>query len=413
MNDDQLLSVIVPTCDRHDTLKWCLETITSQKDQRLEIIVSDNFSSPETKKVVDALNDHRLRYIRTDQRLGMPEHWEFALNHAKGNWITFIGDDDGLMPDAVQTFFTIVSKHPDQKALHSPKITYNWPGFNGINTPMIFVPEILSFQPKTKICPSSYALKQLINGITDYRELPSLYTGGFLHKDIILRAKNVTDQFFLSLNPDIYSGIMACALEKTFLKTDHFLTISGRSSYSTGHTARRTKTIEDTTFFNESNIDFEPELGDGFKSPVPIFTYETYLKISKFFEMPIETSIQDQMVISLIHMNKNNQDDVCNYIKKLCKINNIAFDDIKKRAEQTPNGLKHQPRIRIEFSNAKTIKDACDYIDRLYRSRQILFLIIRHKALILIKKTSKNITALSKKLRNLKTFRKLKRKLAG
>src|SRR5208337_2329891 len=102
-----LLSVIVPTRDRADTLVHCLKTVTAQPNLNLEILVSDNYSGPEVKQVVDQCNDARVRYIRTNTRLGMSEHWEFALNHASGNWVTILGDDDGLLPHAVNDFFSL------------------------------------------------------------------------------------------------------------------------------------------------------------------------------------------------------------------------------------------------------------------------------------------------------------------
>jgi glycosyltransferase involved in cell wall biosynthesis len=95
------ITVIVPTRERCDVLQHCLQTLTMQDYQHLEILVSDNFSADATKEVVASAGDPRIRYINTGRRLSMSHNWEFALSHVRDGWVTFIGDDDGLPPGAI------------------------------------------------------------------------------------------------------------------------------------------------------------------------------------------------------------------------------------------------------------------------------------------------------------------------
>jgi len=72
---DTLFSIVIPTCDRANlldtTLPACL--LTNRRD--IEVIVSDNFSGPETKEVIRRYqSDPRLRVIRTERRLSMSDH---------------------------------------------------------------------------------------------------------------------------------------------------------------------------------------------------------------------------------------------------------------------------------------------------------------------------------------------------
>jgi len=69
------ISVIVPTRDRCDTLIATLRTCLDQDYERCEIIVSDNLSNDGTKEHVAAIRDPRVRYVRTDRRLGMSQNW--------------------------------------------------------------------------------------------------------------------------------------------------------------------------------------------------------------------------------------------------------------------------------------------------------------------------------------------------
>ena len=58
-------SVIIPTRERSDTLQSSLKTCVGQDYDNLEIIVSDNFSTDNTREVVESFDDPRIRYINT------------------------------------------------------------------------------------------------------------------------------------------------------------------------------------------------------------------------------------------------------------------------------------------------------------------------------------------------------------
>ena len=80
------------------TLPACL--LTDRQD--VEVLVSDNFSTPETAKVVEGFRtDPRVSYVRTTRRLSMPDHWEFAWQQSKGDYIIINADDDALSPSLI------------------------------------------------------------------------------------------------------------------------------------------------------------------------------------------------------------------------------------------------------------------------------------------------------------------------
>src|SRR5690606_25949425 len=92
------ITVIIPTRERCDVFVSALKTVTGQNYDDLEILVSDNFSQDATEEVARQSNDPRVRYLNTGRRLSMAHNWEFALEHATGDWVTIVGDDDGLLP---------------------------------------------------------------------------------------------------------------------------------------------------------------------------------------------------------------------------------------------------------------------------------------------------------------------------
>ncbi len=91
-------SVVIPTRNRPDVLRFSLQCALAQRFDDFEIVVSDNGTSDASRNVVSEFNDRRVRYVRTPTMLHMPDSWEFALSHASGRYVTFLSDDDGISP---------------------------------------------------------------------------------------------------------------------------------------------------------------------------------------------------------------------------------------------------------------------------------------------------------------------------
>lgn len=91
-------SVLLPTRNRLEYLKYAVETVLRQDYANWEIIVSDNFSEDDIAGYVLSLCDSRVRYFRTNQFVSVTDNWNNALMHSTGDYIVMLGDDDGLMP---------------------------------------------------------------------------------------------------------------------------------------------------------------------------------------------------------------------------------------------------------------------------------------------------------------------------
>lgn len=103
-------SIVIPTVDRHELLEKTIAACLLSTYPNLEVLVSDNFSTPETARVVEGFRaDSRVRYVRTAQRLSMPDHWEYAWQQSTGEYIIINGDDDAFSPGLVDRLAQIAS----------------------------------------------------------------------------------------------------------------------------------------------------------------------------------------------------------------------------------------------------------------------------------------------------------------
>src|SRR3954447_12576532 len=94
-------SVVIPTREGAHTLKYTLQTCLRQDFDDYEVVVCDNYSSPATRELVEGLASPRIKYIRSEKPLSMSSNWELAVAHAAGEYVTVLGDDDGLLPHAL------------------------------------------------------------------------------------------------------------------------------------------------------------------------------------------------------------------------------------------------------------------------------------------------------------------------
>lgn len=258
-------SLIVPTRERIDTLRFCLQTLTTQTYQNLEIIVSDNASTDGTEAYVKSLSDPRIRYVNTGKRVGMSQNWEFALNHATGEWIAFLGDDDGLLPGCFEKIDALIAK-TNAKAIRTRACSYVWPNAQpeGRGTAMN-IPLGRSIQ----IRKSSYWIEKTLNGSANYSELPMIYNGGFIQKAVLDSFSGLHGKTFFSQIPDVFSGLLIASLIAEYVYSSEPVVVNGTSASSTGFSHFKKAlpvqeagniTSPSLIFTHEDNLSFHPTI---------------------------------------------------------------------------------------------------------------------------------------------------------
>ncbi len=117
------LSIVIPTYNRADLLPRSVRSVTSQGDHFLELIVADDASSDETPQVVASLaaDQPRLRHLRRATNGGNAATRNAAVAEARGEWITFLDDDDEMLPGFLAAMRTAL-------ASAAPNIGFAWCG---------------------------------------------------------------------------------------------------------------------------------------------------------------------------------------------------------------------------------------------------------------------------------------------
>ena len=83
------------TCHNgEDYLNEAINSIVNQKFKEWELIFYDNYSNDKSKEIVNAYNDKRIKYFRTNKLLNLGEIRNAAYTKTNGEFITFLDVDD-------------------------------------------------------------------------------------------------------------------------------------------------------------------------------------------------------------------------------------------------------------------------------------------------------------------------------
>lgn len=97
------ISVCIPVYNREDYIEAAINSVLEQDFKNFELIVVDNCSTDNTKKLVKALCkiDNRIIFYENDENIGMVENFNRCLDYARGDYIKFICSDDMLLGKGV------------------------------------------------------------------------------------------------------------------------------------------------------------------------------------------------------------------------------------------------------------------------------------------------------------------------
>ncbi len=97
-----LISVIVPVHNGQDYLENCIESIAGQSYDNLEILIVNDGSTDRTGEICAGLQDrYENVVVFTLEDLGVSAARNYAMDRAKGAFLTFVDADDRLCPDTL------------------------------------------------------------------------------------------------------------------------------------------------------------------------------------------------------------------------------------------------------------------------------------------------------------------------
>jgi glycosyltransferase involved in cell wall biosynthesis len=252
------VSIVMPTRNRAQLLKVALQSALRQTYQDLEIVVSDNYcGNEETRKVYESFRDSRLRYVRTDRLLAMPDSWEFALSHAKGDYVTFLTDDSYLLPYAVEKALAALDEFKTELVA--------WDVSCYISPEWLFpMPSNVMWFHKPEAKPHLYSSREVLRELYERQLSDSApkFLNSLCHQQLIARIVRIQKRMFLPPAPDYTGAVSLLVNTDKYVFVRWPLMINGTTPRSIGAAAL----FNDGDAFKEFMNEFDET--ESFRQPI-------------------------------------------------------------------------------------------------------------------------------------------------
>jgi len=341
MSNTPLFSIVIPTRNRARLLPNALQSALEQTHDDYEVIVSDNNCTPETEQVVRQFANSRVRHVRVDRTLAMPDSWEFGLSHARGEYVTILSDDDAVSPTLLERLHKIVdTKHA--KLISWIRYLYvmdDW--YVETERNKLFLGPVSGNVVERA---SESTLRRWFDGCSYYSDAPMLFNA-CCHRSVIESVKKRAGRLFLGSAPDIASSLALLSEIPSFVFVDDVLSLAGSGKQSIGANSMHGR--------SGPFQDFVTELDD-----------EDYPK-GPFKAITLTTSVADTLirvkaalpeVLADYHINWLNYFIGCyRDLAGYQSAGSVPQADISREREQLIRLVQQQPQeIQIEFSRFVT-----------------------------------------------------------
>lgn len=105
-----MISVVMATYNRADTLPRAIESVLRQSYRDWELLIVDDGSTDATPKVLEGLVDPRIRIYRHPENRGVAAAKNTGLDHIRGEWFTTLDSDDETTADALEVMLACAER---------------------------------------------------------------------------------------------------------------------------------------------------------------------------------------------------------------------------------------------------------------------------------------------------------------
>jgi len=116
-----VVSVIIPTRSRPALLGEAIASVQAQSHSQWELIVVDDGSEDDTRAILAAISDPRVRSVRTDG-VGCAAARSAGLKLASGDVIAYLDDDNIMLPGWLAGVAWAFSRFEDVDALYGARV---------------------------------------------------------------------------------------------------------------------------------------------------------------------------------------------------------------------------------------------------------------------------------------------------
>lgn len=254
-----LLSVVVPTKNRYFYLKHLIVLIDSFNSEDIELVIQDNSdNNTEILDFISLTERNHLKYFYSNEKLTMSGNSDLAVLHSTGEYVCFIGDDDGVCRNIVDCVKWM--KENDIDVVKPSGAFYYWGDYHKerFKTDISDMAFCKLPQPFFKYADPIVELKRLMKkGFENRGTIPVLYTG-IVRRQVLQQIYNIGGTYFPGGSPDMSNGVCLCFYTKKYAILNIPVVITGTSQNTGGGITKKGNDfmpISEVSFISQNVID--------------------------------------------------------------------------------------------------------------------------------------------------------------
>ncbi len=258
-----LISILIPTRDRADTLALCLKAMRLHRTRDLEIVVVDTSRTGSARAAAAqaAELDDRVRYVSAAQSTSQRHSFELALAAARGDYLAIIGDDDGYVLGSLDWLADRLKRTPVDAVRWYP-LLYIWPSLSQDGAGFFDI-ELAKCNGGSAILPAAPLAARNLVGKHEGSWSNILVYHGMISRGVYERMKaRLGGTFFAYPMADTFAHNLLPFACDSYLQVNDFVSIYGMSHWSANASWSRNGSGEEAAeanrWMDESKVD---ELG--------------------------------------------------------------------------------------------------------------------------------------------------------
>jgi glycosyltransferase involved in cell wall biosynthesis len=112
-------TIILPSYNGGDYLKSAVASVLQQSFTDFELAILDDGSTDGSLEWLQSLTDNRAKLYPSPKNLGIVKNWRRALEIPKGEYMTFLGQDDLFDPNFLEVMDALIRVEPNANLFHA------------------------------------------------------------------------------------------------------------------------------------------------------------------------------------------------------------------------------------------------------------------------------------------------------
>lgn len=109
--NNEIVSVIMPVHNGANTIGKSIESVLGQTYPLWELIIVDDCSTDDTKKIIAQYEDERIHYWNLPNNFGVAKARNKGISLATGRYIAFLDSDDLWLPEKLERQLAFMQKY--------------------------------------------------------------------------------------------------------------------------------------------------------------------------------------------------------------------------------------------------------------------------------------------------------------